>query len=312
MYLKIPIMSLTKFLTRPEVKEKFAKTFVFKSPKLKSEIRARPQTDNHSMVETAFDYLLRFHLERLNPGSIKRKWVAELAVDSTMKYKPTLDLLQKYFDYKAPRKDSEATIVDKITVGFESSKINYENFLRNGNLSNEFLKSCIFLAKLDPIIRSGWHQFNPQILEMDNEGDITDLRNLIAIVDFSLFKSKQISILNPTFGKGSSLVGGADADFIIDDKLIVIETTKKLAMSRSQVDQIIGCYLLTKIGGIDLAKGHKVNKIGLYFSRYAKLYEIPVSFIDENPKLPEFMIWFEKKAKKMVEKTKISKRILVE
>jgi len=304
-------VSLIKFLNSPEVKEKFAKTFLFKSPRLKAQIRARQLTSNHLLVETAFDYLLRFHLERLNPDSIKRTWVAEIAVQSAIENKSTLDLLQQFFDSKISRDKSQPTIFEKIYNGFNETKINYERFIYDGVKSDKLIHSCLFLSKLDTIVKSGWHQFHPQILEIDNEGDITDLRNLISLVDFSLFKSKDKLILNPTFGKASSLVNGAYADLILDDKLIDITTTNKLTISRSQINQIISYYLLIKIGGIDLARDHKINKIGLYFSRYAKLYDIPVSFIDENPKLPEFMAWFEIKAKKMFEKTKIPKRLLI-
>lgn len=302
-------MSLTSFLNIPQVKEKFAKTFVFKSPKLTGQIRAPPQTDHYTLMGTAFDYLLRFHIERLNPHSIKKKWIAELAVESTKEEKFEWNTLQKYIDCKTPRKESEPTISEKISNGFIESKNEYLKFIKDGGASDKLLESCIFLAKLDPIIRAGVFQFNPRILDVVDDGDIYDLRKLISIVDFSLFKSKNLSILNPTFGKASSLIGGADADLIIDDKLIDIKTTKNLIITRSHINQIIGYYLLTKIGGIEGEENQRINKIGLYFSRYGKLYEIPVSFIEENPELPEFMKWFENKARKTFEETKTTKRI---
>ena len=41
------------------------------------EMAAPPLTENFSLVGTAFDYLLRFYIERQNPKAVTRKWVAE-------------------------------------------------------------------------------------------------------------------------------------------------------------------------------------------------------------------------------------------
>ena len=45
-------------------------------------------------------------------------------------------------------------------------------------------------------------------------------RNLLPIIEPSTFKSTGVVILNPGFGLASALVGGADADLLIDDLLI--------------------------------------------------------------------------------------------
>lgn len=302
-------MSLTSFLNHPIVKRKFEQMFPFQSPRLKAQIRAEPQTNHYSMMGTAFDYLLRFHIKRLNPNAVRSKWIAELAVESILKDKIVSAVFQKSFDNEVSPKGFRQTTSEKISEGFDQAKSDHIQFIRDGVVSDKLLKSCIFLAKLDPIIRAGWFLFNPKVLDSTDDGDIKDLRNLISIVDFSLFESKDVSVLNPTFGKASSLIGSADADLIIGDTLIDIKTTKKLTITRSHINQIIGYYLLTKIGGVDKVGNHKINKIGLYFSRYGKLYEIPVSFIEENPKLSKFMDWFETKARKTFPESKFSRPI---
>src|SRR2546428_8966358 len=104
-------MSLTSFLKIPKVKTEFLNTFEFESPNLSAEIKAPPQTQNYPLVGTAFDYLLRFHIERLNPNSITRDWVAEDGVELT-KIKPEL--------------------YEKLRAILDATKKVHKSFLKNG------------------------------------------------------------------------------------------------------------------------------------------------------------------------------------
>jgi hypothetical protein len=65
-------MSLNAFLARRDVREKFREEFP--KPKLaeNKELLALPLSKRYSLVGTAFDYLLRFYLERLNPKATQR------------------------------------------------------------------------------------------------------------------------------------------------------------------------------------------------------------------------------------------------
>lgn len=92
--------------------------------------------------------------------------------------------------------------------------------------------------------------------------------------NLNLFSPKKKIILNPTFGEGSTLVGGADADLIIDNTLIDIKTTKDLKISRPIFNQLIGYYLIYLIGGIDNHKDVNIENLGIYFSRYNVLWTI--------------------------------------
>lgn len=266
-------MSLTSFLKISKVKNEFVNTFKFEPPKLSAEIKAPPQTQNYSLVGTAFDYLLRFHIERLNPNSIIRKWVAEDAVELT-KIRPE--------------------IYEKLKAVLDTTKKVHRLFLENGTLTKSIIASAIVLARLDLIYRAG--RLDPNLFEID-DGDVADLKNLISIVDYSVFKSNKVSALNPTFGDASHLVGGADADFIIDDMLIDIKTTKNLKFDRDYYNQLVGYYILSKLGGIDGLNDHKIKKIGIYFSRHGILHSVPVSDIENNSMLSDFIKWFEKEAK---------------
>ena len=91
---------------------------------------------------------------------------------------------------------------------------------------------------------------------------------MLSLVPEELFRAKRRCVLNPTFGRGSSLVGGADGDLIIDYTLIDIKTTKHLTFEREFFNQLIGYYVLSCIGGIDDCGRGKIKHVAIYYARY--------------------------------------------
>jgi hypothetical protein len=82
-------------------------------------------------------------------------------------------------------------------------------------------------------------------------------------------------VANPTF-QGSTDVGGADADFIVDGCLVDIKTTKSRTLAREHVYQPLGYVLL------DYEDEHGINGIGYYSSRVPALTQWPLDqLIDE-------------------------------
>lgn len=179
---------------------------------------------------------------------------------------------------------------DDLQDRFERSKQNHHTFLKTGEVSNELLADTLFLAKLDLYLRSGL--IAPDLFE-ENELDIQDLNNLNAAINIKLFKAKNAVFLNPTFGKGSMIVGGADADIILDDNLIDIKVTKHLKLEREYLNQTIGYCILALIGGInENAKAKAINNIGIYFARYGLLWTVPLTDLCDSKKMNAFKEWF--------------------
>lgn len=284
-------MSLTSFIHIPEVRQRFAKSFPKPSFKLDAKILAPPLTKHYSLIGTAFDYLMRFHLKYLNPKSIERTWVAESAVELLRSHPEYFIIRKAYTPSNIKRTLAKA---DNIIRRAKEASSTYQ---QTGSMTDELLESAIYLAQLDPIFRAG--VIDPNIGIAD-KGDAEDLRNLISAVDAKVFKAERICVLNPTFGEGSHLVGGADCDLLIDDTLIDIKTTKALEIKRDYFNQLIGYYILFTIGGIDGSpSGAVVKNLGIYFSRYSVLHTIPVSRLTGNPNFPDFRNWFEGKAKEV-------------
>jgi len=279
-------MSLTSFLQNKDVKEKFSQEFPGPKFNLKRQIVAQPMTKNYSLVGTAFDYLIRFYLKRINPKAITQEWVADLSIKG-MKALGVARL-------RGSEVKINSALIKKAEKELSQTKALYSDYIKHGEMGDELMKSAIFLAQLDIYYRAGIIDEN---FGITNKEDIADLNNLISNIPTEAFKAKEICILNPTFGVASTLVGGADADLVIDNALIDIKTVKDLELKRSYFNELIGYYVLFRIGGIDNTPiKPQIKTLGIYYSRYGTLYSFPVNTVIDEAKLPSFIMWFKKRA----------------
>jgi len=265
-------MSLTSFLKEDYVQKKFAQTFKLPRANLFKGIRVEAITSNYSLVGTAFDYLLRFYIKKHDPKAKERTWVAEEALFriSGTDFFPELE--KKY------------NFAEQI----------YFKYLEDGIITEDLIKACIFLARMDLIVRAGIIDPNMDVYEKE---DIIDLKHLIELVEIDTFMSKNRSALNPTFGEASRLIGGADADLIIDDNLIDIKTTQKIELKPIYYYQLLGYYILSLHSGIDAFKNvpelskMEIKKLSIYYSRYRYLLVFDAPDMND-PKFKEFYDWF--------------------
>jgi hypothetical protein len=211
-------MSLTSFLDLKDVKAKFREVFVKPTVTSFGEIGAAPLTKNYGVVGSAFDYLLRFYLERHYSSARAKHWVAEIALHS-----PILSRHRTVFE-------QAQTIVRK-------AREQHSQYLQDGQISDDLLHSCVLLSHIDMLYRPG---IIPPQFGIIDERDILDLRNLINLVTPLTFRVEHHCLLNPTFGAASFLVGGADADLVIDNTIIDIKTTKEPRLQADHFYQIIG------------------------------------------------------------------------
>jgi hypothetical protein len=277
-------MSLTSFLAdNKDVRERFRQEVPKPKFTVKKDLVAPPLSNRYGMVGTAFDYLLRFYLQRLNPNTVEKgHWVAETAV-SLLSGNPILH-----------SKGQEA-------VSLARSRLT--EFLINGQITDELIQSTLLLARLDPIFRAGVGYEDIGIVYDD---DVQDLRNLISVVRPTIFKSSEVCLINPTFGEASIMVGGADADLVIDDTLIDIKTSKKFELKGEDFQQLIGYYVLHEIAGIGAVRPKiEINKLAIYFARYAHLQVFEVDTIINKSSFPAFVEWFRHRAREAYGAVKI-------
>ena len=269
-------MSLTSFLEKnADVRARFKQEFASPSRLQSRAIVASPNSKHFGTVGMAFDYLIRFLLQKLNPNAIdKRYWIAEAALE---------------------RITDDAPLLKKGERIIENARRAHSRYLKTGQMTDDIIEAALLLATLDPIFRAGvGHE---KIGETQSE-DVDDLRSLIAAVEPKLFTAREICLLNPTFGAASKLVNGADADIVIDDTIIDVKTTKYFELTRNYYDQILGYYVLHQIGGLGGTKPRlPINKVGIYYARYAHLHVMPLSGIINPRTFPHFVKWFRKRAK---------------
>lgn len=257
--------SLTSILKLPDVKQKFSETFPSPKLSIKGNLKAPPLTQNYSLVGTAFDYLLRFYLEKATNEAITKEWIAE----------ESLKRLEEQNRHKE---------IKKIIL---AARKEHKKYLTTGELSDQLLKTTLLLAKVDLFYRIGKLDEN---LEKIDPKDIQDLRNLINLVDLKQFQARSVCLLNPCFNENKNITVSSDADIVIDSKLIDIKTIKQLQLEERTYHQLIGYYILSQINGFNGSKKPlSIKQLSIYFSRYGKLVNFPIPLVRKTNK---FIKWF--------------------
>lgn len=270
-------MSLTSFLQQSDVRRRFRETFALPKLVTQAALLAPPRSTHYALVGTAFDYLLRWYVQRLNPSALAKRWIAEMAAEILW-----LSVAQGRTDLMAPAKQARQII--------QQAQRDHQEYLVSGQLTDHLLASALRLAQLDPLFRAGVIDKN---LGHVADDDIADLRQLIALVEPQRFKARRLCMLNPTFGAASRLVGGADADMIIDEMIIDIKTTKYLKLERDDFNQLVGYFILHEIAGVDgVSPKPSITKLGIYFARFGYLYYFDVSDVVCSATWSRFVDWF--------------------
>lgn len=280
-------MSLRTFLDNKEVRARFSEEFTKPKLSLKKEILAPPVTKHYSLVGTAFDYLMRFYVKQINPKAIAKEWVAELSIER---------MKEIGFAFGSQRKimPIDKNLIARANQMLSQAKKAYSNYIKTDKMNDEVIRGTIMLAQLDTYFRAGIISEDFGIIDDD---DVADLRKLISLVNPNSFRAKDLCLLNPTFGEASELIGGADADLVVDNLLIDIKTTTKPEFKIEHFNELIGYYTLYKLGGIpDAPVEPKIENLGIYYSRYAELYTFPVAAVIVGSKFASFKEWFKEKA----------------
>lgn len=293
-------MSLTNFLEAREnkdVRQVFKETF--EKPKFKADLTdfVKPTCVHPGIVGTAFDYLLRFYLERLNPFVIvESSWVAEHG----------LGILENY-SFRELSQTGRSII--------KEAKKERCHYLETGKPTQRLFEIVLLLAQLDVVYRVSMKYLITYGYSLDKR-DVGDLKNLFSLLKPEMFKTERICLLNPTFN-ASPLVGAADADLIIDDSLIDIKTSKNPLFYRRDFNQLLGYFILFRLGGVhrppdkpiedleieEIIQTLVINHIGIYYARYGEFFTFDINnVVNEQCYQPfhfsSFINWFERRAKR--------------
>ena len=142
--------------------------------------------------------------------------------------------------------------------------------METGVLTVGLLGASFGLAQLDAFYRTGTAR---ALVDM-REDDAMDLRGLLGVAWRRFPVPLRSCYLNPDFGEASALVGGADADLIVDGALIDVKTTRNLSFGQEMYNQIVGYYVLSRLGGVNGRDGANLSAVGVYFARYGILHTV--------------------------------------
>jgi hypothetical protein len=265
-------MSLTEILSQPDVAAEFSKYVRVPTVGLRLRMIAPPRYhDSYALVGTAFDYCLRFCISACNQGLVtEQPWIAEIAVR----------LMER--EEELPSDLS----LERARKGVERARELYEEFLGTKVFTRQLARAALFLAALDKAYRTGPETVVVSYLRAPLQYEVEDCMRLVQAVPREVITAKQRAVLNPTFGEASKLMGGADADFVIDDTLVDIKTTKYYQVTATQLHQIVGYRILLDAceeGGSTALGAPTITHGAIYFSRHAKLERFPYSdLIDRN------------------------------
>lgn len=204
-----------------------------------------------SLKRVSFDYALRFGLAARYPAQVDH-----LVADSAVGILEQIPPLRKHASL-ARRQLAEATetlrALPKRTI-----------------LNRKAAEACYRLASLDVVYRVGK---TDQLYHLPSSEEIQELQELYRIIPWDEFRPQRRLVLNPTFSIGSHLVGGTDADIVLDDAVLEVKTVKDQALSVGLVRQIVGYALLAnRYGMTGITDKPSVSRLGVYFSRAGVLH----------------------------------------
>jgi hypothetical protein len=292
-------MSLTQFVKRPEVLAKI-KALRPKPPRgIDAPLRVPLRTKRWMLLGTAFDYLLRFELQRRAPHAITRRWAAEDA-PGRMWQPDNFDYLSMDPHETAPEEAEEVAKQQarRASDVVERAKAADAAYLKaegpGRSTQAELAAHAIRLGKLEEFYRS--RQFDPTFEEADPE-DVEELLDLLSVVPFEALLHDKVLFLNPEFGEATRLVGGADADLIAGDALIEFKTTTAGEAKPEHVDQLLGYFLLARHRRRAEPTFPEVKRFAIYFTRHGYLWDRDAALWTGHPDFPEVERWFFEHAK---------------
>lgn len=216
---------------------------------------------------TAVDYAIRFGLEVRGGYPAQEGIVAEGA----------LSVVDRYPQYAHHRE----AILDRLFAAL----IDLGDVRATPELSRTAASACLRLAGLDTIFRA--HRFDDLEWAPDDVA-ISELQAIYALTPWADLRPQKRGMLNPVFGLGSSLMGGADADLIVDRCLIDIKTVSATKPAAEYIRQLVAYALLAKRYGANQNRADDpqpvhIDTLGLYFARAGHLFRFSLDeCIDPN------------------------------
>lgn len=291
-------MSLTSFVKHPDVRERLKHLRPDVPRKIPVPLLAPPRSSRYALVGIAFDYLLRFEIERRAAKCTSRGWVAEHAphvLEDAARGAVTLKVLEPGGGppSEVPPPGGFRRATRRVQNRLNGARDVFLEYIHSdsvlGRDQERVARCAIMLAKLDLVFRA--RCYDPEFEHADPE-DVADILAMLALTPFGLLTPSAEIHLNPVFGNASHIVGGADADLIAGDLLVDVKTSKQDRIQAEDLDQLFGYLLLARQAHRESRGFPLVRRLGLYYSRFAHTVILDATSWTEHPLFSETETWF--------------------
>ena len=284
-------MGLTSFVQRPEVREKLAQLqpdSKRRPRRLRLPLQVPCRSQPATLVGTAFDYLLRFELQRRAPHAIAFRWPAEDALPHVILRSLMQELSETDLEIKF------CTFVSQIRSALNDAKEAVAHYLTlKSPTETEQANLAVHAIRLARLERVRWlSEFHFDFEQAISPELIQELLELLAIVPYGQLLDDQIMLLGPTFGEVSEWIAGAQADIITGDLLLDVKTTVEDLISSEYLNQIFGYYLLARWQRRMDPSFPLIRRLGIYLARYGCLWSLETSEWTTHPMFPAVEEWF--------------------
>lgn len=234
-------------------------------PNVSSTILVKRDGPPNPAIGHAYDYWLRAYVQKLN-GMHEEKRPEDLTASFgvALLMEQGKDVIAEY-----------EAVVDR------------RNAFIKGELSDnpKVLHDCLLLAALETFYRSGY--MPPGGINKPSERDYVDLGRLADETKKhkEFFIAQDTLFCNPNFGAASRLLGGADADLIIDNTLIEIKTESTFGYKAQHVRQLLAYYLLGRLTPCFEAD---VKRLAIFNPRYGRYIYLDIEEVAEEVNLNIF------------------------
>lgn len=269
-------MSVTELLRDPSVRDMLDGVLPRMPAKVDVPLHAPPVSKRYGLVGTAFDYALRFELQRRHPNAHTKAWVAESSLQALLMRPGSLE--------DAPSAFADAVVDWSKAKGIvEAAREAVTAYLEESDpgtvVREEMVAHAIRLARLDVVYRAGL--VDPE-MDVAHKEDVEDIMRLLDIAPYEQLGSDEGLHLNPTFGPFSEMVGGADADAISGGVLIDFKATKSPSLAKDYRRQLLSYVILARAAKANDPAFPGIEAIGVYFARHGHLWTAPVTVFTEN------------------------------
>lgn len=288
----------------------------FENNKIKVAPPLKLSPNESGKVGTAFDYLLRAQVGLWNEIKLKDNLprVADHGLLKISESEPEIfgspptsnsmlsdegnldkdkvDKLIEKYNLMVNSSQSDNNLGIKIIIKHIKTIKIWSKFINGGNIDEKnLINSVWFLGNLESIFRGGnraleyYRNDLSLLLKSPQQYILDDLLNLWGSLKTSkdFFVKNNSIFLNPNFNEASQLVGGADADIVIDNILIDIKTTKNPGYYYKDTTQIVGYYILAAMSG----DPWPIKTLALYKPRFKRIEYVNVKELDHK-KLERF------------------------